>query len=31
MNRRCYHFRSLPNTFEVPRFLIDAGKLESGL
>ena len=31
INRRCYRFRWLPNTFEVSRFLVDAGKLESGL
>lgn len=31
MSRHCYHFRARANTFELPRFLVDAGNLESGL
>ena len=31
MSRHCYQSRPRTNAFESPRFLVDAGKLESGL
>ncbi len=31
MSRHRYDIRSLSHMFELPRFLVDAGKLESGL
>ncbi len=31
MSRHCYSFSSRATTFGRPRFLLDAGKLESGL